>query len=100
MEQSRALVIGAAVGAAVLGVLIVGQVMRWFTRFLTWGLFVLLAVALAYVAYRLAVGWNQAGAEAAARSESEESARADTEEEATLTDEEFEEEVELLLEEG
>ncbi|WP_254864752.1 hypothetical protein [Halovivax gelatinilyticus] len=60
MTDSRAATVALVVAASVMAVLVAGQVLRFVSRMLSWGLLVVFVVLLAYAAYELTRGWNEA----------------------------------------
>ncbi|WP_290812378.1 hypothetical protein [Halovivax sp.] len=66
MVDHRAARLALVVAGAAMTVLLAGQVARFLSRMVSWGLLVLLVVLLAYATYELYGGWRAADEDASA----------------------------------
>lgn len=107
MSRLRGIAVGLLVGGLVLALLFAGQVLSfaafWLGRVITGTVILLLALGLGYAAYELSSGWSQADGSQSTTAEwdaeTESIGGPDTGDDTTLSDEELEEELDVLREE-
>lgn len=100
MVNPRAAKIAAIVVGGALLIITAGQILRIFTRFMTWAMLIATVVVLGYAAYSVVKGWDEAAESSEHRAATDatdpmEQAKADYME-GDLTEEELEEELEAL----
>lgn len=89
--------IAALVGGAALFFVVAGQILRLFSRFMTWALMLAAIALLTYAAYSLWKGWTEAAEEEQPTSPMEEAK--DDYVEGKISEEELDRELEALVEE-
>jgi len=102
MPDLRGMAVGLLVGALVLALLFAGQVLSfaawWLGRAVTGAVILLLAFGLGYVAYELYSGWSAADSSRSAAGEWDAETETTDGGDVTLSDEELEEELDVLRE--